>query len=200
MDTQIHDHIRHWLEASMKGRLTRAQCQALRGHLGECAACQRVACEPDWVATAEQLLSRRAAVSADLEAQVLAGLRVQADDERARLALRRQRQLRIAVRVGLLVAVLVLLGVRSLNVHYVRQDTMLGQALSASAQVFLREPRYDTLSGLPEALGSDERALAVAHQLVKGCVGMLLWLCLFLLGGLTLLDLWRRTHRLGSVS
>jgi hypothetical protein len=196
MDTQIHDHLRHWLEASLKGRLTRAQRLALRGHLAECPACQRTACEPEWLATAEVLLARRAAVSVDLEAQVIGGLRARADDECASRSLRRQRQLRIAVRVGLLAVILILLGVRRVNVHYVRQDTTLGQALSATTQVFLREPRYDTLAGLPQVVGPDERTLAVAHQLIKGCVGMLLWLCLFLLGGLTLLDLWRRTHRL----
>ena len=198
MDTQIHDHLRHWLEASIKGRLTRGQRLALRAHLAECPACQRTACEPEWVATAELLLARRAAVSADLEEQVIGGLRSHADDECARRALRRQRQIRVGVRVGLLVAILVLLGVRNLNPHYVRQDTTLGQTLSATTQVFLREPRYTTLSDLPPVVGRDERTLAVTHQLVKGCVGMLLWLCLFLLGGLSLLDLWRRAHRLDA--
>lgn len=75
MDTQIHDYVRNWLEASMKGRLTAAQRRALRGHLAECPACQRIACEPAWVAQAEVLLARRAAVAVDLEAQVLGALR-----------------------------------------------------------------------------------------------------------------------------
>jgi anti-sigma factor RsiW len=196
MHTHIHDHIGHWLESSLKGRLSSSQRRALRHHLAECPACQRAACEPGWVSRAEGLLARRALVAEDLEAQVVRQLREDSDDHRLRRAARRQRRARIAVRAGLAVALLVLLGVRSLNLRFVREDTSVGRALSAAAQVFLREPRPDTLSGLPLSLGADERRLAVAHQLVKGCVGMLLWLCVLLLGGLTFLDLWRRTHSL----
>jgi len=200
MHTQIHEHIGPWLESSLKGRLSAAQRQALRAHLAECPACQKAACDPAWVQRAEGLLARRAAVAPDLEAEVVQELRENGDDQRLRRAARRRRQARLALRAGLALALLVLLAVRSLNVRFVREDSVLGRALSAVAQVFLREPRTETLTGLPMALDADERRLAVAHQLVKGCVGMLLWLCVMLLGGLTILDLWRRRHSLESGS
>jgi hypothetical protein len=196
MQTQVHDHIAHWLESSLKGRLSTAQRQTLRQHLAECPACQRVACEPDWVQRAEGLLARRAAVAADLEAEVVRQLREDGDDQRLRAVARRQRRTRIALRVGLVVTLLALLAVRRVNPRLVREDTALGRAASAATQVFLREPRLETFTGLPVTLDASERRLAVAHQLIKGCVGMLLWLCVLLLGGLTFLDMWRHTHSL----
>lgn len=196
MDTQIHDHIEHWLEASLKGRLSRPQRQALRQHLAECGDCQRRACDPAWVARAEALLARRAAVAVDLEARVVAELRDGVDDEQARRRSRRRRRTRLAVRAGLAVALLLLLGVRSLNLRYVSQETWIGRTLSATALVFLREPRYDMAPSLSASVDPDELRLAMAHQMLKGCVGVLLWACVLLLSALVFLDIWSAAHRL----
>jgi len=200
MHTGIHEHIGHWLESSLKGRLSAAQRQALRSHLAECPACQKAACDPAWLERAQGLLARRAAVTPDLEGEVVRELRENSDDQRLWRAARRRRRARLALRAGLALTLLVLLAVRSLNVRFVREDSTLGRALSAAAQVFLREPRVETVASLPDVLDADERHLAVAHQLVKGCVGMLLWLCVMLLAGLTALDLWRRSRSLESGS
>lgn len=198
MDVQIHAHIDHWLEASVKGRLSRSQRQALRAHLAECPVCQRQACDPVWVEHAETLLARRAAVSPDLEARVTAELREGMADEQASRLRQRRRRTRLGLRIGLAGALLVLLAVRSLNLHCPSRDTWVGRALAATTQVFLREPRYGLASGLPEDVNADEVRLAVAHQMLKGCVGMLLWVCVLLLSGLAALDVWRAAHRLNS--
>jgi len=198
MDSQIHERIEHWLEASLKDRLSKAQRRALREHLAECPACQQRACDPSWVARAEELLERRSAVSADLEARVVEELRGTMSGEPARLLARRRRRVRLGVRIGLAGVLLVLLAVRSLNLRLPDHDTWLGRALSATTQVFLREPRYDLAPGLPAGVNADEMQLAVAHQMLKGCIGMLLWVCVLLLCGLTILDVWRAAHRSDS--
>ncbi|MBN2450175.1 MAG: zf-HC2 domain-containing protein [Lentisphaeria bacterium] len=188
MQEEIHRNIRGWLEASLKGRLSPAQRAALKQHLAECRECLRAGSDPEVLDLAADILSRRHGPGPDFETRMVDQVRrgVSADGEAGWR--RRGARIRFWVRAGLAGMLLVLLAVRSLDRRYFREDSWEGRTLSAVSQVFLREPRFDGITSLPPETAAEERRFAIAHQVTKSCVGMLLWLGLGLLVTLLVFD------------
>ena len=168
----------------------------MREHLAGCPQCLHAACDPDLLDSATDILARRDGPAPRFEERMVKGFRDGVAQESGSEPVVNRRGFRLGIRLGLVCVLLVLLLVRSQNLSYFREDSWSGRALSAVTQVFLREPRYDTLRALPVAIGPDERRLAVAHQLTKCFVGVVMWLCFTLLCTFLLLDAWRRRHHL----
>ncbi|MCK5802675.1 MAG: hypothetical protein KAI66_07580, partial [Lentisphaeria bacterium] len=124
------------------------------------------------------------------EGRVVQGMRSEAQGDNKTVPVLARRGTRVALRVALAVLFLALLGVRSLNLRYFRNDSWSAQALSALGQVFLREPSVETPNRLPYGINQDQRRLAIAHQLTKGFAGLLMWLSLLLLVLFLARDLW----------
>ena len=196
MEHEIHDNISGWLEASIKGRLSASQRQALRQHLGDCDTCLREACRPALVNQAVDTFSRWHGPAPGFEGRVLEGFRGAIAVDREWRPVVCRKGFRVALRVGLATILLGLIVLRELNVHYVQDDSWSGKALSAANLVFLRTPSCDTIARLPATLGQHERQFAVAHQLTKGCAGMVMWISFLTLCSCLLLDVWRRRFHL----
>lgn len=200
MQQDVHEHIRGWLDASIRGRLSGAQRRCLREHLAECPECLRAACDPEFLEESQDIVSRRHPPRPGFEIRMVQGVRHHLFEDREAVPFYRCMGFRLAIRCGLVAMILMLLGVRRLNVRYFSQATWSGKTLSTVSQVFLREPRPDTLASLPATIGPDERTFAVAHQLTKACVGMVLWMCVMIFAAFLLLDIWRWRYDLNPSS
>ena len=196
MQADIHQNVAGWLDASLKGRLSEAQREALRCHLAECPQCLQAACEPDFVEQAADILSRREGPAPGFEDRVIAGVRREIARQDGHLPLYCRPAFRIGIRAGLAALLLALLVARNWDLHYFREDSWSGRLLSAATLVFLRAPRGGDLSSLPAGIAANEQRFAVAHELTKSCVGMLLWVSLALLCTFLLLDLAKGRFRL----
>lgn len=194
MTDAIHERLRDWLGAAANGSLSDAERADLAQHLAECTACRRQASDPALVEELQRLMERHRQIPAGLEEGVLARLQAGTAQSASAAALPSRSPWWLAARVGLAILVTGLLAVRVLDLRWSPGSGWGNRVWVTISQYVLRQPAYP-----PAEFGAgQEGLLASCHQLASNLVGALLWICLLVLAGQLVVELWRRRQRLPS--
>ena len=194
MTDAIHERLRDWLVASANGSLTATEQADLAQHLADCTTCRHQASDPAVVEELQRLMERHRLIPPGLEERVLARFQPGPEQPAPTAVVPGRSRAWLVVRASLALLVVGLLAVRALDLRWSPGNGWANRVWVTISQYVLRQPAYPPA----EFEAGHQGLLASCHQLASHLVGALLWICLLVLAGQLLVELWRRRQRFSS--